>query len=117
LLEHLGGGCEQDVVAGAAGAMAEGLSDVRLAGAGAANEQDVFVALDEGAGRQFDDARLGDLGVEMEIEVLERLVALERGAADALIEVLGVAALDFVREEPHEELLMGDLIVDGLSDA
>jgi hypothetical protein len=46
-------------VAAAAGAMAERLGDVGLADAGRTDEQDVLAALDEGAGGEVDDLRLG----------------------------------------------------------
>jgi hypothetical protein len=46
------------------------------------------VALDEGAGRELEDLGLGDRGVESEVEVLDGLLVLEVGAANALHELL-----------------------------
>ena len=74
-------------VAGAAGAVAQGLGDVRFARPRGPDQQDVFVALDEGAGRQVDDLRLRHRRVEEEVEIFEGAVTLEAGAAQSLVEL------------------------------
>ena len=75
----------EDVEAGAARAVTERLRDVRLADAGAPDEQYVLVPLDERAGREVDDLGLGHLRVEQEVEVLDRAHTLEARAAEAAI--------------------------------
>jgi hypothetical protein len=42
---------------------------------------------------------------------------LEAGAADALLELLAVPALDLVRQQPVHELAVAEVIVDGLAGA
>ena len=75
------------------------------------------MTLDEGAGREVDDLRLGDGGVEEEVEVLEGAIALEAGAAEALVELPAVAAFGLVVEQAIEELAVADAVVDGLAGA
>src|SRR2546423_534004 len=105
------------MVAGTTCAMAERLRDVRLADARAADEQHVLVTLDEAARREVDDLRLRDLRVEVEVEVLERAHALEARAADPRLELLGVATLDLVGQDPEEEFAVAEIVVGGLSRA
>ena len=100
-----------------AGAVADGLRDVALADAGLADQQHVVVAGDEVGGRQVDDLVAGDLRVEAEVEVLEGLAALEVRPAQARGRLFAVAAFDLVVQEPVEEFLEGESIVDGLAAA
>lgn len=93
------GGDVEDVVAEAAGAVAEGLGDVRLADTGRTDQKDVLVALDEVAGREVDDLGARDLGVEGEVEALEGPLVLESGTADPQAELLAFAALGLVVED------------------
>jgi len=104
-------------VACPAGAVAERLRDVGLADAGRADQEQVLAPLDEGAGGKVDDLGLGHRRVEGEVEVLERGGVLEAGAADALLELLAVAAVDFVGEQAVEKLAMREVVVDRLSGA
>jgi hypothetical protein len=97
--------------------VAERLRDVALADAGLADQQHVLVAADEVAGREVDDPVLGDLRVEVEVEALEGLAALEVGPAQPRGHLLAVAALDLVVQEPVQEFLEGEAVVDGLSPA
>ncbi len=85
-----------------------------LSDAGGPNHQHVVVALDEGAGREFEDLGLGDRGIEGEVEVLDGLRVLEVRAPDALHELLRLAPLHLVGEQPVEEFREGEVVVDGL---
>ncbi|HEY6176470.1 MAG TPA: hypothetical protein VIX73_18565 [Kofleriaceae bacterium] len=76
--------------------MTERLRDMRFPDAGSTDQQDVLVTLDEAARREVDDLGLRDLRVEVKVEVLERAHALEARAADARLELLGIATLDLV---------------------
>jgi hypothetical protein len=67
------------------------------------------------AGRDVDDLSLGELGVELEVEVLERANLLEAGASDTLLDLLGVATVDLVLQQTHEELEVGHIVLDSLS--
>ena len=107
----------EDGVAGAAGAVAEGLRDVALADAGLADEQTFsWRSMKLQVGRSMISS-LGDLRVEGEVEVLEGLAVLEAGAAQAELELLGVAPFDLVGQQPEEELAMREVVVDGLARA
>jgi hypothetical protein len=72
---------------------------VALADARGAEEQGVAPLRDEACGRQVDDPGLGQLRVEVEVEVVERPAVLELGPLNALLEHLGVATLDLVMYE------------------
>ena len=99
LFVHVVRGHVLDLVAGEAGALAKRLRDMAFADTGGAEKQDIASAIDESAGRQIEDSRLGDLGIEVEVEILQRLLVFEVGAPDPLVEHLGFAALYFVGEQ------------------
>jgi hypothetical protein len=94
--------------------MAEGLGEVALADARRSDEQDVLALGDEGARGEVDDLRLRDARVEVEVEVLEGLRVLEVGAAKPEVELLGLAALDLVVQQPVQKLGEAEVVVDGL---
>ncbi len=94
--------------------MAERLGEVALADAGRTDDEDVVLALHEGAGGELEDLGLRDRGVEGEVEVLDGLGVLEVGAADALHELLCLAPLHLVGEQPVEEFGEGEVVVSGL---
>lgn len=71
-----------------AGTHAECLEKVALAGAGITGDDDVVVAPDEVEARELEDDRLVELGLEVEVEGLERLVLLEPAAIDAACDAL-----------------------------
>src|SRR5690606_14440944 len=102
-------------VAAPAGPQREGLGEMALAQAGSADEQDVLCARHELAGCDVEHLRLGDLGVELEVEVLERADLLEASAADTLLDLLGVAAVDLVLEQAHEELEVRQVVLGSLA--
>ncbi|QDE71504.1 hypothetical protein BHS05_33325 [Myxococcus xanthus] len=114
LHEHFVGADVEGAEARAAGAVAEGLGQVGLADAGGADDEDVVVALQEGAGAQFQHLGLGDAGVEVEVEVLEGAGVLEGGTAHALGELLGVATFHLVAQQAVEEFGVGEVVVHGL---
>lgn len=82
-----------------------------------ADEEGGFLAVDEGAGGEVDDAGLGELRAVGEVEALEGGLTVELGAAQAQTQLLAVAALDLVHEEAQEELVEGEVVVDGLATA
>lgn len=87
-------------VPGDTGTATERLRDVALADAGLADEANVLAARDEGAGGELEDLGARHLRVEGEVEVLERALVLEARAPEPLVELLRVAALDLVGEQP-----------------
>lgn len=91
LQQHLVRRGVDDVVADDARAVADRLREMALADAGGTDEADVLAAVDEGTGREIDALGLGYLGVESEVEILDRLRVLEVGPAQAQVELLGVA--------------------------
>src|SRR3989442_1339898 len=108
--KHLVGGDEEDFVAAAAGFVGEGLREVALAHPGRAVHQDALVAFDELAGGEIEDLGLVELGIEAEVEALERLGGIEGGAPQAQTELALGAALDFVVQQHGEELNEGGLL-------
>jgi hypothetical protein len=95
--------------------VAEGLGDVALADARLADEQHVVLPLHEGARAELEHLRLRHRPVELEVEVLERPRVLEACPPKTLVELLGVAALDLVRDQPVEELGVREIVVDRLA--
>jgi len=84
-----------------AGAHAERLEQVALAGAGIAGNHHIVVAADEVESSELDDHGLVELGLEVEVERLECLVLLEAAAVDAP----GDALLELVRGLGAEDVL------------
>src|SRR5438094_6217406 len=113
--EHLVGAHEEDLVATATGFMGQGLGEVALADTGRAEHQDALVARDELAGGEVEDLGLVELGIETEVEALERLGGIERGAAQAQAQLALGAPLDFVVQQHGEEVDEGGLLLDGLA--
>ena len=73
------------------------------------------MARDELAGGEIEDLGLVELGIEAEVEALEGLGGIERGATQAQTELALGAALDFVVQQHGEELNEGGLLLDGLA--
>jgi len=84
-----------------AGAHAERLEQVALAGAGIAGDDDIVVAADEVESSELDDNSLVEIGLEVEIERLEGLVLFEATAVDTP----GDALLKLVRGLGAEDVL------------
>jgi hypothetical protein len=86
-----------------------------LADAGRAEHEDALVARDELAGGEIEDLGLVEFGIEAEVEALERLGGIERGAPQPQAELALGAALDFVMQQHGEEVDEGGLLLDGLT--
>jgi hypothetical protein len=55
--------------------------------------------------------RLGEVGIELEVEVLQGAKLLEAGASNPLLDLVAVAAIDLVLEQAQEELGVGQAIL------
>ena len=86
-----------------------------LAQSGRPDEQDVLGPRHKLAGRHVEDLRLRQLGVELEVEVLERADPLEARAPDALVDLLVLSPVDLVLKQAQEKLDVGHVILDGLT--
>lgn len=117
LLEELLRGHVEHGLAEPARTVAKRLSDVRLAHPGRSEQEHVLALLDEATRSKVDDFRLRHVRVEVEVEVLERLRMLEVCAADALIELLSVAALDLVGQQTKQEFFIQQPVLSGLLQA
>ena len=78
---------------GAHGTVAQRLCEVALAGAARSGDEHVGAFGDETAGGEILDERLVKLGDEAEVELLDRFVRAEAGAAHAHVELLLLARL------------------------
>ena len=108
--DPFGGGAERDAVAGEAGADPERDREVRLAGAGRAEQDDVLAAGEEVELAEVQDAVAADRGLEGEVELLERLARREAGGLDAALAAVAVAAVDLGLEQRGGELLIAPLL-------
>src|SRR5439155_11724091 len=106
---------KEDFVAAPARLVGQRLRNVTLPDPGRAVDQDVLVALDEGARREIEELGLVQLRIEAEVEAFERLGGIEGGAPQAEPQILLGAALDLVVHEHGEELDEGRLLLDGLA--
>ena len=98
--------------------MADGLSQVALAGAGRAEEDGVLALSDEAAGGEFVDEAAVHLLVEVEVEGIEGLAAVaEGGLLDAPLDESVLAALELVLDEHGEEVERRHLLGLGLEQA
>src|SRR5579871_626782 len=95
----------EDLVALLNGRLADGLGQVALARATWPEEQCVFSPLDEGAGGEIEDEAAIHLGIEGEIEVVERLVDIaEARLFPAALQQAISAACEFVGNETREQI-------------
>jgi hypothetical protein len=69
------------------------------------------------AGAQLQELVFRELEIEAPVEVLQRLEGLEVGAAQTLVELAAVAALDLIAEQAVEELGVRQVVIGGLSGA
>ncbi len=113
--KHPGGRGEQDVVAGADRAVAQGLGDVALTGAAGADDDDADLLVDEPARGQIQDEGAVDRGIEGEVKLLERLLVSEVGPADGRGHPLLASAGALVLDDRGQEVHVGELLLDGLS--
>ena len=87
LLEQDVGLAVEDAIALLDGGEADGLGEMALAGAGRAEEEHVLALVDEAAVGELEDETAVHLLVEVEVEGVERLVAVaEAGVLDAALE-------------------------------
>jgi hypothetical protein len=80
--DPLGGGREQDAMAGLAGADRDARREVGLAGTGRSEEHDVLFAGDEVQGAQVRDLVAFQAAGVVVVEVLQRLAGREPGGPD-----------------------------------
>jgi hypothetical protein len=67
------------------------------------------VPFDKAAGGQIENLLPVDGGVKREIETLERLAQIDGRAPEAQLQLFLGAALDFVFDEPLQEIDVGEL--------
>ena len=91
--------------------------DVRFADAGRTDEQHAVVGLDKPRAGQFDDLGLGDLRIEVPVEIGERLHDGDAGLFEAAREEAIGAAGELVLHEQFEKLEMRERRGFGLRDA
>ena len=102
--QELGDLDEADVMAGAAGAVAEGLGEPALADADRAAEDDVLLGGEPVEGEELADARAVVAHGRVPHELLVADELLEAGGREAAGEAVAVAAIDLVLEQELEEL-------------
>jgi hypothetical protein len=83
--------------------MSQGLRDVALSNARLPKQQHVLSAFEKSASGKVECPFRWDLWVEMEVEVLERLLVLEVRSAHSLIELLCIASFDFVLTSRYKD--------------
>jgi len=113
--EHLLDGGKEHVVAPTTGLLTEGLGEMALAHAAGSDDEDILFAFDPRSRRQIEDLLPVDRGVERPVEPFERLVARKRRPPKSEHELLLTSALDFVLEQPFQELHVRELVLDGLT--
>ena len=94
--------------------MGDGLSQVGLADAGLAADQDVAALPDEGAGGEVEDLLAVDARVEAEVEQLQGLGGIDGAAPDPEVEPLVLAALGLVLDQAGQELDVRPVLGDRL---
>jgi hypothetical protein len=103
--DPFGRGLERDAVAGEAGADPERDREVRLAGAGRAEQDDVLAAGKEVQQPEVQHRLAPEGGLEGEVEVLERLARREPRLLDAGLAAVAVAAVDLGLQQRLGEAL------------
>jgi hypothetical protein len=74
-------------------------------------QQGVLAPFDKGAGGEVQDLGLGDLWIEVEIKVLQRLLMLEVGSTHTLVELFRVSPFDLIFDEAVEKFLVTQIVV------
>ncbi len=120
LVDQGGGGDEADGEASLTGRQAETEGDMGLAGAGGPEGNDVLLALDVVAARQFHDQGLVERGNGLEVEGIEALHRREAGLLDAPFDQAALTVDQFQLREAQQiahvidalgGALAGDLVV------
>src|SRR5439155_13265976 len=104
--DPLGRGGELDALAGQAGADRERDREVGLAGAGRAEQQNVFAGVEEVELAEVLDHRLFDRALEAEVELLEGLAGREAGGLDPGLAAVAIAGGDLGAEQDLGEPLV-----------
>jgi hypothetical protein len=108
--DPLGRGREGDTLAGEAGADAERDREVRLAGAGRAQEDDVVFGGEEVELAEVEHERLLHRALEAEVELLQRLAGGEARLLDPALAAVRVARGDLGRKQRFGEALVAPLL-------
>jgi hypothetical protein len=116
-LEEAIGAEEEDVVARAAGRVAQGRREQRLPDADGAEEDHVFLPLDEAEAKEIADAIAVERDGRVPVEGFEGLLLFEPGTREALREIVLITPVDLVLEGELEELELGELTLAGVGDA
>jgi hypothetical protein len=94
-----------DAIALLNGGLANGLSEMTLAGAGRAEKQAVLMFGDEVGRGQVEDEAAVHLLVEVEVEVIERLLWIaELGGLSATVQQTVTATIQFIGNEARDEI-------------
>ena len=87
------------------GGLADGLGEVAFARAAGPEKQCILAPIDEGAGGEVEDQAAVHLGIEGEVEVVERLVGIAEGGLFAAPFQQAVrAACEFVADQRGEKV-------------
>ena len=87
------------------GGLTDGLGQMTLARAAGPEKQRILAPIDEGAGGEIEDQAAIHLGVEGEVEVVERLVGVaEAGLLAAAFQQAVGAAGEFVGDQSREQI-------------
>ena len=90
--------------------MPSAIAEVRLAGAGRAEQDDVLLAGEEVELAQVQDLVLGDRVLEGEVELLERLARREARGLDPRLAAVAVAAVGLGLQQRRGEALVGPFL-------
>jgi hypothetical protein len=94
--------------------MPQGLGQMALAGAGRPHDQDRGLLGHEPAGGEIRDERVRGRRVGREVEAIQGLVGEHLGPAQALGELMLLAARHLVLDQERQEVGVGELSGDGL---
>ena len=108
--DPLGGGFEDHALAGEAGADRQRDREVRLAGPGRAEQDHVFLAVQEVELAEVLDHLLLDRALEGEVELLERLAGGEPRGADPGLAAVRLACGDLGGEQRLSEPLIAPFL-------
>ena len=86
-----------------AGAQAEGLEEVALAGAALAGDDQVIVAADEGEAAELDEGGLVEVGLEVPVEALQGLALAQAAGREAALDAAFELGSDLGAEEVLEQ--------------
>jgi hypothetical protein len=111
--DPLGGGGEGDPLAGEAGADRDRDRQVRLAGPGRAEQNDVLARVEEVELAEVLDHLALDGALEAEVELLERLAGREASRLDPALAAVGLARGDLGLKQRLGEALVAPVLLAG----